>query len=148
MEEGKGERNMDTTVMDYEATVSKNEYSKTAICVIADHIHAKRPKVVFLMETFVDKNKMGAVCVQVGYDNLFVVDAIGHKGGLIWRSFGQILWTLGLLVLQTITSTQSCSLMWVDPIGASRDTMVSQRNIGEWMLWRMLRSLAAQSTLP
>nr|GMC69204.1 uncharacterized protein LOC109160652 [Ipomoea batatas] len=55
----------------------------TTIQVLADLIRAKRPKVVFLIETFMTKQRMEPIRARVGFQNMFVVDACGHRGGLV-----------------------------------------------------------------
>ncbi|XP_019163182.1 PREDICTED: uncharacterized protein LOC109159537 [Ipomoea nil] len=62
--------------------------NQTAVQVLADLVRSKRPSVVYLIKTFVDKQRMETIRVQLGYDNVFTVDADGHSGGLalLWNN--------------------------------------------------------------
>lgn len=59
----------------------------TTIQVLVDLIHTKRPKLVFLMETLANHNKMQFIRIRLGFYGLFTVDCIGHSGGLalLWK---------------------------------------------------------------
>ncbi|XP_019161998.1 PREDICTED: uncharacterized protein LOC109158536 [Ipomoea nil] len=59
-----------------------------AVQVLADLVRSKRPSVVYLIETFVDKQRMETIRVHLGFDCVFTVDADGHSGGLalLWNN--------------------------------------------------------------
>jgi hypothetical protein len=45
-------------------------------------VKEKKPKIVFLMETKARTEKMERVRIQLGFENMFVVDSVGKSGGL------------------------------------------------------------------
>ncbi|XP_059436088.1 uncharacterized protein LOC132169016 [Corylus avellana] len=50
-------------------------------------VREKKPNVVFLMETKLCNTRMERVRLQLGFDNMFVVDSVGRSGGLalMWQ---------------------------------------------------------------
>ena len=42
----------------------------------------KRPDIVFLMKTKMQRNKMENIRLKLGFSNMFVVDCVGKGGGL------------------------------------------------------------------
>jgi hypothetical protein len=50
-------------------------------------VQERRPNLVFLMETKLQKNKMEMVRPKISFDNLFVVECVGKSGGLalLWE---------------------------------------------------------------
>lgn len=50
-------------------------------------VKEKRPMMVFLMETKLQKEKMERIRHILGFPNMFVVDCVGKSGGLalLWR---------------------------------------------------------------
>jgi hypothetical protein len=50
-------------------------------------VKAKRPCLVFLMETKMKQRKMEKIRCLLGFQNLFAVDSIGRSGGLalLWK---------------------------------------------------------------
>lgn len=54
-----------------------------AIRFLKDLLVQKRPNIVFLCETYFSKEKVEQVRTQIGFDGCFVVEALGHSGGLI-----------------------------------------------------------------
>jgi hypothetical protein len=42
----------------------------------------KTPNILFLMETKLHRDKMSYLWGELAFDSLFVVDCIGHSGGL------------------------------------------------------------------
>lgn len=61
--------------------------NQTAIRVLVDLIHAKKPSVLFLMETLIDARRMEVIRVKLGFSGMFVVDNIGHSGvlAMLWK---------------------------------------------------------------
>lgn len=59
----------------------------TAVHVLVDIVHLKRLEIIFLMETFVNYNRLQPIKIKMGYHGLFVVDNMGHSGGLalMWK---------------------------------------------------------------
>ncbi|XP_031092171.1 uncharacterized protein LOC115996872 [Ipomoea triloba] len=118
----------------------------TAVRVLADLVRAKRPRVVFLMETFVDKSRMEEVKVQIGYENMFVVDVVGHKGGLA------LLWMSSIDLDITAYSNNHIDAVLAMDIGRPSFRFTGYYGFPERQRrrdsWNMLRTLAAQSTLP
>lgn len=55
--------------------------------VLVDLIHSKKPEIVFLIETIVGYNKLEPIRARLGFKVLFVVDNMGHSGGLalMWK---------------------------------------------------------------
>jgi exonuclease III len=45
-------------------------------------VKEKRPKMVFLMETKLRRERMEAIRHKLGFPNVFVVDSVGKGGGL------------------------------------------------------------------
>ena len=45
-------------------------------------VKVKTPKMVFLMETKLGKNKMESVSIKASFSNLFVVESVGKSGSL------------------------------------------------------------------
>ena len=113
--------------------------------VLRDFILSKRPKFVFLMETLVDKGKVEVIKEMIKYEGCYVVDNVGHSGGLA------MLWE---------------EQQWATVLGSSRnhiDLKVTVEGMGIWRLtgyyghpercrrheaWELLQSLATISTLP
>lgn len=113
--------------------------------VLVDLIHDKRPKIVFLIETLIDKNKFQPIKMKLGFNGLFTVDNRGHSGGLalLWKDDTEV----------TIT-------------GFSRnhiDATVSLEGANKWRFtgfyghpkrsrrhqsWKLLKHLANLSSLP
>jgi hypothetical protein len=63
--------------------------------VIRDLCHLvkdKRLTFLFLMETKSSKVTMEFVCVKLGFEGLFVVDPVGHSGGLalLWKEKNEV----------------------------------------------------------
>ncbi|XP_019150943.1 PREDICTED: uncharacterized protein LOC109147742 [Ipomoea nil] len=118
----------------------------TAIRVLADLVRSKRPQVVFLIETFADSVRMETVRVQLGFANLFCVDADGHSGGLamLWTSMVQLQVTgYSSNHIDTTISLDVDAPMWhftgyygFSDTGRRREA------------WQMLRRLAGESLLP
>lgn len=121
-------------------------WQPTAIRVLADIIRAKRPKVVFLMETFLVKHRMELVRVQLGFQNMFVVDASGHKGGLamLWQDSME-------LVITGFLNNHVDSTVILD-IGSPQWRFTGYYGYPERARrresWQLLRTLSGQSTLP
>ena len=100
---------------------------------------------MFLMETLVDKGKVEVIKEMIIYEGYYVVDNVGHSGGLA------ILWE---------------EQQWATVLGSSRnhiDLKVTVESMGIWRLtgyyghpercrrheaWELLQSLATISTLP
>jgi hypothetical protein len=63
-------------------------------------VRAKRPNLIFLMETKLRKNKMEMVRTKIGFDNLFIVESVGKSGGLalLWED-GCEVEVVGILTL-------------------------------------------------
>lgn len=61
--------------------------NQTAIQVLVDLVHTKRPSVLFLMETYLNATGMEHIRIKLGFKGLFVVDNVGHRGGIafLWR---------------------------------------------------------------
>ncbi|XP_031112052.1 uncharacterized protein LOC116016024 [Ipomoea triloba] len=118
----------------------------TAIRVLADLVCSKRPKVIFLMETFVDRRKMEGIRVQIGYDNVFTVGAVGHRGGLAF------LWMNTVVLEITGYSTNHIDTKLALDIDKPQFRFTGYYGFPERHrrreAWNMLRSLAAQSSLP
>ncbi|XP_031117628.1 uncharacterized protein LOC116021122 [Ipomoea triloba] len=118
----------------------------TAVRVLTDLVRAKRPKVLFLMETFVDKRKMELVRVQNGYDSMFVVDAIGHRGGLA------LLWMNSVEVEVTAFSSNFIDVQLALDVGKPYWRFTGFYGLPERHRrresWQLLRSLATHSNLP
>lgn len=57
------------------------------IRVLMDLVQAKKPSIIFLMETFSNKNKLEPIKIKLGFQGLFVVGSMGHSGGLalLWK---------------------------------------------------------------
>ncbi|CAN0859472.1 hypothetical protein LINGRAHAP2_LOCUS7666 [Linum grandiflorum] len=53
-----------------------------AVQVLGELIKTHRPGVVFLLETFVNKSRMEEIRVDIIFEGWFVVDAVGHSGGV------------------------------------------------------------------
>lgn len=52
------------------------------IQVLMDLVHSRKPNLIFLMETMVNKNRMESIRTKLGFKGCFVVDNVGHSGGL------------------------------------------------------------------
>ncbi|XP_019194790.1 PREDICTED: uncharacterized protein LOC109188615 [Ipomoea nil] len=118
----------------------------TAIRVLADLVRTKRPSVIFLIETFVDKHRIDDIRVQLGFDCAFTIDAVGHSGGLA------LLWS-NTVELKVV----SYSLNYVDTevrmdVGSPCWRFTGYYGYPERHrrreAWQLLRSLSARSTLP
>lgn len=50
-------------------------------------VKEKKPALVFLIETKLLNKKSSFLKIKLGYNHMFVVDSVGHSGGLIllWR---------------------------------------------------------------
>ncbi|CAH9062479.1 unnamed protein product [Cuscuta europaea] len=55
--------------------------------VLIDVVQSKRPGVLFLMETKVNRDKCEELKTQLGFCSCFAVDSFGQSGGLclMWR---------------------------------------------------------------
>ena len=42
----------------------------------------KKPNLVFLMETKLQRTKMENIIIKLGFSNMFVVECVGRSGGL------------------------------------------------------------------
>lgn len=113
--------------------------------VLLDLVQLKRPALVFLMETMIDKNRIEAIRAKMKYDGLFTVSGPGHGGGLalFWKQSNMV-------------EIKSYSRNHID-------TVINMENTEQWRLtcfygcpermrrresWNLLRSLAIQSSLP
>ncbi|XP_019166537.1 PREDICTED: uncharacterized protein LOC109162272 [Ipomoea nil] len=118
----------------------------TAIRVLADLIHNKRPRVVFLMETFLDKGRMENVRVQLGFENLFCVDANGHNDGLA------LLWSSWVDLQICSYSDNFIDTTLALDVGSPRWRFKGYYGFSQRQRWReawqMLRRLAVQSAEP
>lgn len=45
-------------------------------------VKVKKPNMIFIMETKLEKNKMETVRIKRGFSNLFVIESMGRSGGL------------------------------------------------------------------
>lgn len=54
----------------------------SAVRVLADMVRVKKPRILFLMETFISTRKLEPIRVQLGFGNMLVIDAQGHRGSL------------------------------------------------------------------
>ncbi|XP_019167877.1 PREDICTED: uncharacterized protein LOC109163583 [Ipomoea nil] len=118
----------------------------TAVRVLADLIRTKRPRVVFLIETFVDRNRMEQVRVKTGYDNVFTVDAVGHRRGLA------MLWSNSINLQVTAYCDNFIDTTLSLDVGAPVWRFTGYYGYPDKARrresWQMLRNLAAQSTMP
>nr|GMD77815.1 ribonuclease H [Ipomoea batatas] len=114
--------------------------------VLTDIIRAKRPKIVFLMETFLNKRRMEPIRVQLGFHNMFVVDACGHRGGLV------MFWHESVEVEVTGYSSNHIDTVVTMDIGSPRWRFTGYYGYLERArrreAWQMLRNLAGLSSLP
>lgn len=55
-----------------------------------DFVHSKKPDVLFLMETMVNKNKLQPIKIRLGFSGMFVVDSLGLSNdlALLWNNDG------------------------------------------------------------
>jgi exonuclease III len=51
-------------------------------------VKEKKPNLVFLMETKLQKSKMEGIRIKLGFDSMFVVDCVG-KGGCLALFWGE-----------------------------------------------------------
>ncbi|XP_019164319.1 PREDICTED: uncharacterized protein LOC109160487 [Ipomoea nil] len=118
----------------------------TAIRVLADLVRMKRPKVVFFMETFVDRSRMESVRVQLGFDSVFVVDAVGHSGGLA------MLWLNSVCLQVTAYDSNFIDARVELEAGSPGWRFTGYYGFSERArrreAWQLLRNLAGQSTEP
>jgi hypothetical protein len=59
------------------------------LCLLVEE---KRPTILFLMETKLQRTKMTCLRVKLGFDSMFVVDSVGRSGGLalFWKEDVQL----------------------------------------------------------
>lgn len=57
------------------------------IQVLKDLVLNKKPSILFLMETLINKTKLEPIKFHLGFHGMFVVDNMGHSGGLalLWK---------------------------------------------------------------
>nr|GME05062.1 uncharacterized protein LOC109162272 [Ipomoea batatas]GME15660.1 uncharacterized protein LOC109162272 [Ipomoea batatas] len=112
----------------------------------ADLIRAKRPKVVFLIETFMTKQRMEPIRARVGFQNMFVVDACGHRGGLV------LLWHEAVELEVTGFSSNHIDSIVILDIGSPKWRFTGYYGYPERSRrresWQLLRTLASLSTMP
>lgn len=60
------------------------------ILELKDLVQQKKPNLIFLQDTKVNKTKLQQLCDNLGFEDLRVVDPEGHSGGLflLWREKG------------------------------------------------------------
>lgn len=58
-----------------------------AVQVLKDLVQQKKPIFIFLIETMTNKEKLERLRLNLQYEGMFSVDAVGHKGGLVllWK---------------------------------------------------------------
>ncbi|XP_031095115.1 uncharacterized protein LOC115999403 [Ipomoea triloba] len=118
----------------------------TAVRVLADLIRTKRPSLVFLMETFLVRGKMEPIRRQLGFPNMLVVDAQGHRGGLA------LLWTDSMDVEVTIFSHNHIDATVTVDVGSLVWRFTGFYGFPERARrrdsWNFLRNLAGLSSIP
>lgn len=64
----------------------------TSVQVLVDLIHSRKPNIVFFIETFTRRNRLNPIKTKVGFSGFFVVDNVGHRGGLalMWNDMAQV----------------------------------------------------------
>ena len=113
--------------------------------VLTELVKHKRPSVVFLMETLSYRNQLEYLRSKLGFENLFVVDRVGRRGGLA------LFWDV-----KTEARLIKCAKNFIDiEIGGAGS--------GHWRMtgyygypestrrrdsWNLLRYLATISSLP
>ncbi|XP_031116528.1 uncharacterized protein LOC116020187 [Ipomoea triloba] len=114
--------------------------------VLVDMVHAKRPNILFLAETFAGTNKLHSVRTKMGYSGLFCVNNDGHSGSLA------LLWKDG-----TSVSIQSYSKHHIDAIICLSPDDSEWRFTGYYGVpkrhrrqesWSLLRQLSSRCSLP
>ncbi|CAH9133147.1 unnamed protein product [Cuscuta epithymum] len=117
-----------------------------AVQVLVDMIHLKRPKLVFLMETFCNSSKIEMVRKKTGMHAGFGVDSIGHRGGIA------LLWEDGVHV-----DVRDSSPNFIDAWVRMEDEKPTWRFTGFYGFperhrrresWELLRLLSSRSQLP
>ena len=115
-----------------------------AVCSLCDLVKSHRPRILFLMETLVHEMKIEELRIKLGFSGKFVVNSIGHSGGLA------MLWD----------SSLSCS---ISGFSNNHIDLIITESTGDWRLtgyygfperrrrrasWTLLRALAIRSSLP
>ena len=54
-----------------------------SVKVLSNLVWLKQPKIIFLMETKVDSNKIEHIRESLGFEGSCIIDSYGNKGGLI-----------------------------------------------------------------
>ncbi len=109
-------------------------------------VKEKRPSLVFLMETKLNRKKMESIKTRLGYDGIFVVDSHGKSGGLalMWKS--DILITIqnySRWHIHAMIQLDSTAKEWIFT-GFYAHPEVAKRP-GSWSLLRHLATLAPGS---
>ncbi|CAN0846300.1 hypothetical protein LINGRAHAP2_LOCUS4381 [Linum grandiflorum] len=63
-----------------------------AVTVLSELVNTHRPGVVILLETLVNKSTMEEIRVELNFGGCFVVDAVGHSGGvcILWQEADEV----------------------------------------------------------
>lgn len=115
-----------------------------AILFLCRLVYARRPDVIFLCETLSCVNKIEEIRVHFHYDCAFLVDCIGHSGGLC------ILWESANLCNLVNYSQNHVDLLVNDESGPWRFTgfySFPEENLHR-QSWNFLRQLAANDNIP
>ena len=115
-----------------------------AVRSLCDLVKSHRPRILFLVETLVHEMKIEELRIKLGFSSKFLVNSIGHSGGLA------MLWD----------SSLSCS---ISGFSNNHIDLIISKSTGDWRLtsyygfpechkqrasWTLLRALAILSSLP
>lgn len=55
-------------------------------------VKENKPRILFLMETKCSKTRVEVIRVKLGFAGAFIVDPVGHSGGLalLWKEDGEV----------------------------------------------------------
>ena len=113
--------------------------------VLIDLVRYKKPSFVFLMETLCHRTQLEHLKMKLGFENLFVVDRVGHSGGLalFWKAKFKV---------RLLKYANNFIDVAIDGAGSGQWRLTGYYGFPESARrresWNLLRHLASCSSLP